>query len=177
VAGPNGNSKRIHTCFLDKFNGLIGIGQVGHDIIYTDNILFNSAKLSQFGLYNNAIVMCIVHDLFGQLNVVLERVMRTVDHHGGKSVIDALFAGFERIPMIQVHADRNFGVFSDCNINDEPRLTLKEAIIDLLEPLGIPVSYGLSFGHIDSMVTIPNGIVARMDADRNTFRITEPAVQ
>ena len=40
------------------------------------------------------------------------------------------------------------GVMGDCNINDEPRLTLKEAIGDLLEPLGIPVSYGLSFGHI-----------------------------
>ena len=68
------------------------------------------------------------------------------------------------------------GVFSDCNINDEPRLTLKEAIYDLLKPLGIPVSYGLSFGHIDSMVTIPNGIKARMNADRNTLRILEPAV-
>jgi muramoyltetrapeptide carboxypeptidase len=68
------------------------------------------------------------------------------------------------------------GVMGDCNINDEPRLTLKEALRDLLEPLGIPVSYGLSFGHIKKMVTIPNGIRARMNADRNRLKILEKTV-
>ena len=55
------------------------------------------------------------------------------------------------------------GVMGDCNINDEPRLTLKEAIRDLLEPLEIPISYGLSFGHIKKMVTIPNGIQGQVE--------------
>ncbi len=68
------------------------------------------------------------------------------------------------------------GVFYECNINDEPRLSLKEAIGDLLKPLDIPVSYGLSFGHIDIMITIPNGIMARMNADRNTLELLEKAV-
>ncbi len=68
------------------------------------------------------------------------------------------------------------GVFSDCNINDEPRLSLQVAIDDLLQPLEIPVSYGLSFGHIDKMITIPNGIMARMNADRNSLKILERAV-
>ena len=68
------------------------------------------------------------------------------------------------------------GVFSNCNINDEPRLTLKEAITDLLKPLDIPVSYGLAFGHIDTIVTIPNGIKARMNADKNTLKLLEKAV-
>ena len=67
------------------------------------------------------------------------------------------------------------GVMSDCNINDEPRLTLKEAIADLLEPLEIPVSYGLSFGHIKKMVTIPNGIKARLNAGRNSLKLMERA--
>lgn len=68
------------------------------------------------------------------------------------------------------------GVMGDCNINDEPRLTLKEAIGDLLEPLEFPVSYGLSFGHIKKMVTIPNGIRARMNAERNSITLLERAV-
>jgi len=68
------------------------------------------------------------------------------------------------------------GVFGECNINDEPRLTLKQAIDDLLGPLQIPVSYGLSFGHISRMITIPNGISARMNGDRNSLRLLEPAV-
>ena len=68
------------------------------------------------------------------------------------------------------------GVLSDCNINEEPRLTLEEAINDLLKPLGIPVFYGHSFGHISRMVTIPNGILARMDADRNSLTLLEETV-
>jgi len=68
------------------------------------------------------------------------------------------------------------GVFDECNINDEPRLSLKQAIDDLLKSLGIPVSYGLSFGHIHKMITIPNGIRARLNAGRNSLKLLEPAV-
>ena len=68
------------------------------------------------------------------------------------------------------------GVFGECNVNDEPRLTLKQAIGDLMAPLEIPVSYGLSFGHISKMITLPNGVLARMNGDRNSLRIIEPAV-
>ena len=68
------------------------------------------------------------------------------------------------------------GVFGECNINEEPKLSLKVALDDLLKPLGIPVSYGLSFGHIKRMITIPTGIRAVMDADKNSFSLLEPAV-
>jgi len=69
------------------------------------------------------------------------------------------------------------GVFDDCNVNIEvPKLTLKEAIVDLIKPLNMPVSYGLSFGHIATMITIPNGIMARMNADKNTLKLLEKAV-
>jgi len=68
------------------------------------------------------------------------------------------------------------GVFGECNINDAPTLSLKEALNDLLIPLGKPVSYGLSFGHIKRMVTIPTGIRAVMDADKNSLTLLEAAV-
>ena len=64
----------------------------------------------------------------------------------------------------------------ECNINEEPTLSLKVALDDLLKPLGIPVSYGLSFGHIKRMVTIPIGIRAAMDADKKTLELLEAAV-
>lgn len=68
------------------------------------------------------------------------------------------------------------GVFGACDVNDEPRLTLQQAIGDLLDPLQIPVSYGLSFGHINRMITLPNGIRARLNAGKNSLRLLEPAV-
>ncbi len=68
------------------------------------------------------------------------------------------------------------GAMGDCNINDEPRLTLRMALNDLLKPLGIPVAYGLSFGHISRMITIPTGIRAAFDADKCSLELMEAAV-
>ena len=68
------------------------------------------------------------------------------------------------------------GAFKDCNINEEPRISLKQALEDLLAPLGIPVSYGLSFGHIDYKITIPFGIRCRMNANNNSLELLEKAV-
>jgi len=68
------------------------------------------------------------------------------------------------------------GVLKDCNINDEPRISLKQAIYDLLKPLNIPVSYGLSFGHIDNKITIPFGIRGKMNANNNSLELLEKAV-
>ena len=68
------------------------------------------------------------------------------------------------------------GVFGDCNINDEPRLTLKEALDDLLKPLDMPIFYGSSFGHIGNIITIPTGVNARMNADKKSLKLLESAV-
>jgi len=68
------------------------------------------------------------------------------------------------------------GACDQCNKGEGFTLSLKVALDDLLKPLGIPVSYGLSFGHIDRIITIPNGIRAAMNADRNSFELLEPAV-
>jgi muramoyltetrapeptide carboxypeptidase len=69
-----------------------------------------------------------------------------------------------------------FGACDGCNTGEEPKLSLKVALDDLLRPLGIPVSYGLAFGHIKRMLTIPIGIRAAMDADKNSFELLEEAV-
>jgi len=68
------------------------------------------------------------------------------------------------------------GVLKDCNVNEEPRISLKQVLEDLLEPIGIPVSYGLSFGHIDYKITIPFGIRGRMNAEDNSLELIERAV-
>ncbi len=67
------------------------------------------------------------------------------------------------------------GVFSECNKDDESSfLSLKEALSDILVPLNIPVAYGFPFGHIDNKVTIPYGIMARMNAGKNRLILLEP---
>ncbi len=68
------------------------------------------------------------------------------------------------------------GTFKDCNVNEKPTISLKQALDDLLKPLKIPVSYGLPFGHINRKITIPYGIKARMDASLINLELLEKAV-
>ncbi len=69
------------------------------------------------------------------------------------------------------------GVFNDCQPKpDSPSLSLPDALRDRLGGLGIPVVYGIPFGHVEHQATFPYGISARLDADRMVLTILERAV-
>ncbi len=53
---------------------------------------------------------------------------------------------------------------------------LGEVLDYLLSDLGIPVYYGLSFGHTTDQVTLPMGVRATVDADAQTLTVDDPAV-
>jgi muramoyltetrapeptide carboxypeptidase len=55
-------------------------------------------------------------------------------------------------------------------------LAIEEILHELLAPLGVPVILGAPFGHIDQQWTLPLGVRARLDADRGTLTLLEPAV-
>ncbi len=55
--------------------------------------------------------------------------------------------------------------------------TLKEVLYDRLSPLGVPIVYGLPFGHGSEKATLPLGIQARLDGDRGELVLLEPAVE
>ena len=70
------------------------------------------------------------------------------------------------------------GVFNDCEAkNEDTSLSLTQVLYDRLGGLGIPVLYGLSFGHIQQNATLPFGIRARLDADQKTLTLLEKAVR
>jgi muramoyltetrapeptide carboxypeptidase len=69
------------------------------------------------------------------------------------------------------------GTFHDCEAKpDSHSLSLQETIDDRLGDLPIPVVYGFSFGHIDSMCTLPMGIEARLDTGRGQLQLLEAGV-
>jgi muramoyltetrapeptide carboxypeptidase len=53
---------------------------------------------------------------------------------------------------------------------------LREVLIDRLSSPGIPVIYGLSFGHIKNKFTLPLGVTAMFDVDKEKFALIESAV-
>ena len=55
-------------------------------------------------------------------------------------------------------------------------LTIEEVLADHIKPLGIPAFRGAMIGHVEKQFTVPEGILAEMDADAGTFRLLESAV-
>lgn len=68
-----------------------------------------------------------------------------------------------------------FGQCVSCDRSNSYSLSLKQVFDDHIKPRGIPAFSGAMFGHISKMITMPIGIPARIDAQRGTISITEPA--
>ncbi len=71
-----------------------------------------------------------------------------------------------------------FASCSDCNPkeDDEPTLTLRQVLSELIAPLGIPAWYGSAIGHVRHNFTVPLGVEVEVDAERGTILMLEPAV-
>jgi len=70
-----------------------------------------------------------------------------------------------------------FGICENCGPTDnEVSLTLDETTDQHLKLLKAPAVTGYSFGHIRNQFTLPMGIRARLDTERQTLTLLEPAV-
>ncbi|MGI8573788.1 MAG: S66 peptidase family protein [Egibacteraceae bacterium] len=56
-------------------------------------------------------------------------------------------------------------------------LSIEDVLEQYLQPLGVPVLYGLPMGHGEYLTTTPLGVRATLDADARTLTIDEPAVE
>jgi muramoyltetrapeptide carboxypeptidase len=82
-----------------------------------------------------------------------------------------LSVGFAKAAAVMI------GICDNCGPHDkDPSLTLDETLDIHLQPLAIPAVTGFSFGHIRNQFTIPMGIKATLDADRQTLTLLETAV-
>jgi muramoyltetrapeptide carboxypeptidase len=55
-------------------------------------------------------------------------------------------------------------------------LTGLEILNDRFKDIGIPVVYGMPFGHMKNKLTLPVGISAKIDTEKKIFALIEPAV-
>jgi muramoyltetrapeptide carboxypeptidase len=66
-----------------------------------------------------------------------------------------------------------FGQFEAC---EEIAFSLHDILAERVKALNIPALYGLTFGHLDEMTTLPIGGEAELDVDAGTLTLLEPAV-
>jgi muramoyltetrapeptide carboxypeptidase len=73
------------------------------------------------------------------------------------------------------------GVMQDCDWGDARPVSdwarsrsLEDVLEEHLDPLGVPVLYGLPLGHGKHLASIPLGVRYTLDADRRTLTLEEP---
>jgi len=89
-------------------NELLDLFRTGVRGILVGNLDFvlNAGERAQFAFDYNAVIVRVLDDLLGQRDVVRKGLGGTVDHNGGEAAVDAALAQFERIAVVEVHADR-----------------------------------------------------------------------
>ena len=95
--------------------------------------------------------------------------------------IDRMLTELILAGKLQQVAGIALGVFRKCDKKvgsqrGERTFSLKEVLFDRLYELGVPVIYGLSFGHIENKYTLPFGIKAKLDVMNQTITLKEKAV-
>ena len=76
------------------------------------------------------------------------------------------------------------GDMEKCDWSDQPAdggwpkdRAIEDVLEAHLEPLGVPVLYGLPLGHGKHLATLPLGVTATIDADARTLTVDEPALR
>jgi muramoyltetrapeptide carboxypeptidase len=90
--------------------------------------------------------------------------------------IDRMFTQLKQSMNLRELAGIALGVFADCDAPDDKSQTVIDVAKDQLGDLGIPVIYGLSFGHIRDQFTLPIGVEAEMDTQNATMTLLESGV-
>jgi muramoyltetrapeptide carboxypeptidase len=92
--------------------------------------------------------------------------------------IDRMLTQLRLAGKLQAAAAIVIGECKDCPPpGHDSAYSLGEVIDYLLGDLGIPVLYGLSFGHTTDQVTIPLGVTASLDAAKQQLIVEESAVR
>ncbi len=117
VAGADRRRQRVAPCSRDEFFGLFGIRQAG--VAFLDNhILLDAAKLTEFRLNTDAPRVRAVDDALCNFHILLERMMRGIDHDRTvEAGLDAIVAGFF-IAMIKVHRKNRLRKNLGCRPDD-----------------------------------------------------------
>jgi muramoyltetrapeptide carboxypeptidase len=106
------------------------------------------------------------------------RILFLEDVHEGIYRIDRMLTHLKLAGLLSKIRGFIWGQCSECEPDSGGygSLTIEEVLDDHIKPLGVPTYRGAMIGHVDKQFTVPEGILAEMDAEGGTFRLLESAV-
>lgn len=93
--------------------------------------------------------------------------------------VDRMFVQLRNAGVLDEIAGLVLGTFTSCEPKDpeKPSLTLGEILADVSGWLSVPMLRGLQYGHIPRKLTLPMGVRAGIDAEKQTLAILESGVE
>ncbi len=96
---------------------ILNLRRIGKLMVVRNHVVLNAGELAQLSLYDNAVCMRILSNLLCNLNVLLVRHRRTVEHNRGKAAVDAVLAELEGVAVVKVQGDRDIRALDYSRLN------------------------------------------------------------
>src|ERR1041385_6125581 len=105
VTVADGDRQRVHPGLFNKLNRFIRVSVTAALRIaatFLAIVMLRADQHAKLAFHDAVMLVRVIHNLAANLNVLLERLVRRIDHYTGESFVDALLAKFERIAVIEV---------------------------------------------------------------------------
>ena len=109
VRSTDGNCKGVNARTGNEFLNLLGSCVGG---VLCNDVILNACKHAKLALNYYTVSVCIFNYLFGKCNVILEAVVRAVDHNRRKATVNAGFANIEICTVVKVKCEINAAVLN-----------------------------------------------------------------
>ncbi|MCB0825092.1 MAG: LD-carboxypeptidase [Armatimonadetes bacterium] len=122
--------------------------------------------------------MCLITDSIGTANSIdcKDKIVIIEDVEEAPHRVDAMLTHLLNTGQLQSAAGIVFGEMTGTDEKADPTIgpwPWKEIIRDRVANLGIPAMMDFPFGHMKTMLSIPFGVQAEMNADSGTLKILE----
>ena len=102
VARADGNGERVAARLGSELDNLFRLRVVG---LGGGNLVFDTSENAELGLNGNVVLVSVIDDFLGELDVLFEREVGAVDHDGRETAVNAALAGFEAVAVVEVEND------------------------------------------------------------------------
>ena len=102
VRGADGDGERIHAGLLDEIHDLVGLGVDGLGGL---NVVLDARQHAELAFDGHVVLVGVLDDFPGQFDVFVVGMGRAVDHDRGETGLDAGYAQFIGVAVVEVQRD------------------------------------------------------------------------
>jgi muramoyltetrapeptide carboxypeptidase len=122
--------------------------------------------------------MCLLGDSLATVDALETdgRILLLEDVDESPHRVDALLTHLLNVGLLQRAAGIVVGEMTNTDEKADPKIgawTWRRIVEDRVQPLGIPTVVDFPIGHMKTMLSVPLGVRARLDADAGTLTFTE----